>query len=61
MRNLRLVDPCGYTVPGTVNTNVPDANADKVRDHLLNDVAPAHAAEHDYAGYDPRDYTVQAA
>ncbi|MGW5690283.1 hypothetical protein ACWEWX_04730 [Streptomyces asiaticus] len=61
MRELRLIDPNGYTVPGTVNTGVPTANEAKVRDHLLNDVAPAHAADHDYAGYDPRDYRVQTA
>lgn len=61
MPELRLVDPNGYTVPGTVNSGVPTVNEAKVRDHLLNDVAPVHAAEHAYAGYSPRDYRVQAA
>ncbi|MFJ2202434.1 hypothetical protein [Streptomyces violaceusniger] len=61
MTTLRLIDPNGYTVPGTVNSRVPAANEAKVRAHLLTDVAPAHAAEHAYAGYDPRDYRVQAA
>ncbi|MEU9014312.1 hypothetical protein AB0D12_31985 [Streptomyces sp. NPDC048479] len=59
MQQIRLVDPNGYTVPGTVQSNVPDANADKVRDRLLHEVAPKHAADHDYAGYDARNYRVQ--
>lgn len=44
MQTLRLIDSDGYTVPGTVQTNVPDANVDKVRAHLLNDIAPVEAA-----------------
>jgi hypothetical protein len=55
MPTLRLVDPDGYNVPGTVHTNVPTANEDKVRDHLLNDVAPGEAATW---AYDARDYRV---
>jgi hypothetical protein len=58
MQTLRLVDPDGYTVPGTVQTNVPDANVDKVRAHLLNDIAPAEAAKWANFGYDARRYRV---
>lgn len=61
MQELRLIDPDGYTVPGTVQSNVPDANAAKVRDHLLHDVAPAHAAEWAQFGYDARNYRVDTA
>lgn len=58
MTDIRLIDPNGYTVPGTVNTNVPEVNAPQVRDHLINDVAPQHAAEWADFGYDVRDYRV---
>lgn len=61
MTNLRLVDPDGYTVPGTVHRNVPDANVDKVRDRLLNEVAPKEAAKNADFGYDARYYRVQSA
>lgn len=58
MQTLRLIDPDGYTVPGSVQTNVPDANVAKVRDHLLNDVAPAYAAQWADFGHDTRLYRV---
>ncbi|MEV6165759.1 hypothetical protein AB0L71_28365 [Streptomyces sp. NPDC052052] len=58
MQDIRLLDPDGYTVPGTVQINVPDANAEKVRDHLLNDVAPQHAKDWADFGYDARNYRV---
>lgn len=61
MQNLRLIDPDGYVVPGTVQRNVPDANAAKVRDHLMHEVAPQHAAEWADFGYDARNYSVTAA
>ena len=61
MTTLRLVDPDGYTVPGTVNSNVPTANEAKVRDHLLNDVAPVHAAQWADFGYRAADYRIQLA
>lgn len=57
MPELRLIDPDGYTVPGTVQ-DVPDGDPAKVRDHLLHDVAPTHAAQWADAGYDARDYRV---
>ncbi|WP_093803953.1 hypothetical protein [Streptomyces sp. Wb2n-11] len=61
MQELRLIDPYGYTVPGTVQSNVPDANAGQVTDRLLHEVAPGHAAAWDSAQhrFDARDYTVQ--
>ncbi|MEU1133552.1 hypothetical protein ABZ383_27470 [Streptomyces sp. NPDC005900] len=58
MQTLRLIDPDGYTVPGSVQSNVPDTNVDKVRDHLLHDVAPKHAALWEDFGYDARNYRV---
>ncbi|MEW2266918.1 hypothetical protein [Streptomyces sp. NPDC047868] len=58
MQTLRLVDQDGYTVPGTVQTNIPDANVDKVRDHLLNDIAPIQAAKWADFGHDARLYRV---
>jgi hypothetical protein len=58
MQTLRLVDSDGYTVPGSVQTNVPDANVDRMRSHLLNDVAPRYAAEWADFGHDARLYRV---
>lgn len=59
MPELRLIDPFGYTVPGTVTT-VPDDQADTVKANLL-----AEAAQYDsdyWAQYghnlDTRDYRV---
>ncbi|MFG2532779.1 hypothetical protein [Streptomyces sp. NPDC048516] len=47
MRELRLIDPYGATVPGTIHLNVPDANAPALENHLRYDVTPVHAAGHD--------------
>jgi len=57
MPTLRLVDPDGYTVPGTVHT-VPTAREAEARDRLLRDIAPAHASEWADFGYDARAYQV---
>jgi hypothetical protein len=57
MPELRLVDPDGYTVPGTAQ-NVPDADVDKVRHQLLTETAPQHAAQWQDFGYDARSYRV---
>ncbi|MEW9521858.1 hypothetical protein [Streptomyces tubercidicus] len=62
MRELRLIDPYGATVPGTQYSHVPDANVAELEDNLRHRVAPAHAAEHDgingYA-FHAADYRVQ--
>jgi len=57
MPTLRLVDPDGYTVPGTIHT-VPAAREAETRSQLLRDVAPVHAAEWANFGYDTRAYQV---
>lgn len=58
MRDLRLIDSDGYVVPGTLHTDVPDADDDKVRDHLLNEIAPQYAAQWVDFGHDARFYRV---
>lgn len=55
MTELRLLDPNGYTVPGTI-TAVSDGAADEIRDHLLTEIAPKHAAH--WPTYDVRNYRV---
>lgn len=59
---LRLIDPYGALVPGTVNTHVPDANIAQVTARLLKESAPKHAARNDgingYA-FHAADYRVQ--
>ncbi|MFD3516279.1 hypothetical protein [Streptomyces sp. NPDC058657] len=57
LTELRLVDPHGYTVPGTLHT-VSDGTADDIREHLLTEVAPAHAAQWADHGYDARNYRI---
>ena len=57
MPEMRLLDPDGYTVPGTAQT-VPDADEQTTREHLLNEVAPKHAAQWADFGYRARDYRV---
>lgn len=60
MTELRLIDGNGYTVEiVTASAGV----VDDVRDHLLTDVAPKHAAQWAALGFkaDPRDYRVQLA
>ncbi|MFE4915879.1 hypothetical protein ACFRCX_30715 [Streptomyces sp. NPDC056652] len=57
MPELRLIDPDGYTVPDTVHT-VSGSAVDETRQHLLTDIAPAHAAEWADFGYDARNYRV---
>lgn len=62
MRELRLIDPYGALVPGTVNTRVPDENVAQVTARLLKESAPKHAARNDgingYA-FHAADYRVQ--
>lgn len=57
MPEMRLLDPDGYTVPGTAQT-VPDADEPAVRRHLRTVVAPQHAAQWADFGYHPADYRV---
>ena len=57
MANLRLVDPDGYTVPGTVHTDIPTANEPKVR-VLLQDAAVTDAAKWADVGHHPNDYRI---
>jgi len=57
MPELRLVDPDGYTVPGTAQT-VPDTDVDAARQQLLTEVAPAHAAQWADFGYRASAYRV---
>uniref|UniRef100_UPI0030E482FC hypothetical protein n=1 Tax=Streptomyces tubercidicus TaxID=47759 RepID=UPI0030E482FC len=61
-RELRLIDPYGALVPGTVNTRVPDENVAEVTALLLKESAPKHAARWDgINGYrfHAADYRVQ--
>ncbi|MYW46349.1 hypothetical protein [Streptomyces sp. SID161] len=57
MPTLRLIDPNGYTVPGTVHINVPDANEPKVR-ALLQEAALQDATQWTDFGYHPGDYRI---
>jgi hypothetical protein len=57
MPEMRLVDPDGYTVPGTAQT-VPDTDMPAVRQRLLTEVAPRHAAQWADFGYQPDAYRV---
>lgn len=57
MPEMRLVDPDGYTVPGTAQT-VPDAEAEALRTRLLTQVAPQHAEQWADFGYRAHDYRV---
>ncbi|MFE1767264.1 hypothetical protein ACFW81_23980 [Streptomyces angustmyceticus] len=62
MFELRLIDPYGHTVPGTINTHVPAANAAEVEKRLLDVTAPKHAGRWDgINGYrfHAADYRVQ--
>ncbi|MGY0065162.1 hypothetical protein ACWY4P_53580 (plasmid) [Streptomyces sp. LZ34] len=62
MPELRLKDPNGYDAVTTGYRVVVDPQqVDAENTRIRAEVAPRHAAEHAYAGYDPRDYTVQAA
>lgn len=54
MTELRLIDPDDYTVPESVVT-VSTGAEPAVRDYLINDLAPRHAAKW---GYDARFYRV---
>jgi hypothetical protein len=60
MLELRLIDPCGYdaVTDGYKVTVTPD-QADTETARLLAVVAPVHAAQHAYAGYDARRYDVR--
>jgi hypothetical protein len=55
--NLRLIDPNGYTVPGTVHTDVPAGNEAKVR-ALLQDAAVTDAAKWADFGHRPSQYRI---
>lgn len=62
MPELRLIDPCGYdAVTDGYLIVVEPQEAAEATARLRTEVAVRHAAEHAYAGYDPRAYTVQAA
>jgi hypothetical protein len=54
---LRLIDPDGYTVPGTAQT-VPDTDETAERQRLLTEVAPKHAAHWQDFGYHASAYRV---
>lgn len=62
MRELRLIDPYGALVPGTVNTRVPDENVAQVTARLFKVAARKHADDNDgingYA-FHAADYRVQ--
>jgi hypothetical protein len=55
--NLRLIDPNGYTVPGTVHTDVPAGNEAKVRT-ILQDAAVTDAAKWADFGHRPSQYRI---
>ncbi|MER6844784.1 hypothetical protein [Streptomyces platensis] len=57
MRELRLIDPDGYTVPGTVHTGYPAAMEGELRAHLRV-VAEREAARWADFGYHAADYQV---
>jgi hypothetical protein len=42
---VRLVDPDGYTVPGTVRTNLPADRIDRAKQQLMTAEGPAYARE----------------
>lgn len=56
MRELRLVDSDGYTVPDSIRTTTPDTDT-QVRQELRQ-LAADHAAQWADFGYDARDYRV---
>lgn len=58
MTELRLLDPDGYTVPGTITAVSDEATVPEISEHLLTTVAPVHAAEWADFGYDARNYRV---
>lgn len=47
MRELRLIDPYGHTVPGTIHTAVPDASVPEITARLEDVAGPKHAADND--------------
>ncbi|BCK74082.1 hypothetical protein Srufu_080350 (plasmid) [Streptomyces libani subsp. rufus] len=57
MRELRLIDPYGYTVPGTVHTNYP-AHAEPDLRQQLREIAERDAAEW---GHHTADYRIEPA
>lgn len=61
VRELRLLDPNGYTVPGTVTT-VPDEEAAAATHRLRHTIAveDANSPINEGAGYQPHLYRVQA-
>lgn len=62
MFELRLIDPDGATVPGTINRYVPAENVAELEDNLRHRVAPEHAADNDQPNgvrFYAEDYRVQ--
>lgn len=57
MRELRLIDPNGYTVPGTVHTNYPAASEPELR-QSLREIAERDAAEW---GHHAAEYRIEPA
>lgn len=53
---VRLIDPDGYTVPGTVRTNLPADRIDRAKQQLMTAEGPAYARER---GLRFTDYRVQ--
>ncbi|MFE9812349.1 hypothetical protein [Streptomyces sp. NPDC005548] len=53
---VRLIDPNGYTVPGTIRTNLPAARLEDARQALMTVDGPAYARRF---GYQWRGYSVQ--
>lgn len=60
MRELRLIDPDGYTVPGTVHTGYPVAMEEELR-ASLREVAEREAVQWANFGYRAEDYHIVAA
>ena len=56
MAELRLTDPDGYTVPGSIRTITPDTDT-QVREELKQ-LATDHAAQWADFGYDAGDYRI---
>lgn len=60
MNELRLIDPDGYTVPGTVHTGFPAAMEGELRAHLRT-VAEHEAAQWADFGHRAADYRIEPA
>lgn len=60
MNELRLLDPDGYTVPGTVHTGFPAEMEGELRAHLRT-VAEREAAQWADFGHRAEDYRIEPA